>query len=120
METRNVSRQKYQEIMRQVDHYMCLRQFPLRLQKRVRLFYERKFMKTYFKEDIILDVISGLPSLILNSNKLKLLSFRALAERYCPTLWEDFHGKGKVTTRGSRANNQINCLLLETGNLFTK
>ncbi|XP_063708853.1 potassium/sodium hyperpolarization-activated cyclic nucleotide-gated channel 4-like [Culicoides brevitarsis] len=58
METKDVSRQKYQEIMRQVDHYMGLRQFPLRLQKRVRLFYEKKFMKTYFKEDLILEALS--------------------------------------------------------------
>lgn len=60
METKNVSRQKYQEIMRQVDHYMGLRQFPLKLQKRVRLFYERKIMKTYFKEDVILEALSGI------------------------------------------------------------
>jgi hypothetical protein len=53
------SRTKYYEVMNQLDAYMQKKQFPRRLQRRLKFFYARKFRQTYFREIEILDFLSG-------------------------------------------------------------
>jgi hypothetical protein len=55
----HASRTKYYEVMDQLNAYMKKKQFTLDLQQRLRFFYKKKFRKSYFKEDEILDILSG-------------------------------------------------------------
>ena len=55
----HASRTKYYEVMDQLNAYMKKKQFPLDLQQRLKFFYKKKFRKSYFKEDEILDILSG-------------------------------------------------------------
>lgn len=53
------SRTKYHEIMNQLDAYMHKKQFPRYLQNRLKYFYMKKFRHSYFREDEILEILSG-------------------------------------------------------------
>ncbi|KAL7048835.1 hypothetical protein ACKWTF_003501 [Chironomus riparius] len=66
------SRTKYYEIMNQLNAYMKKRQFPMHLQQRLRFFYKKKFRKSYFKEDEILDILSEplKREILINADKL--------------------------------------------------
>lgn len=68
MNTKTSAQRKYQEIINQVNGYMGFRQFPVKLQDRIRFFYKKKFMKTYFKEEAILETLSGI-KFIFSGNK---------------------------------------------------
>lgn len=55
----HATRTKYYEVMNQLNAYMQKKHFPMDLQQRLRFFYKKKFRKAYFKEDEILDILSG-------------------------------------------------------------
>lgn len=57
--TIHCSRTKFYEVINQLEAYMLKKQFPLRLQKRLRFFYKKKFRKFYYREDEILGMLSG-------------------------------------------------------------
>ncbi|KAF5302306.1 hypothetical protein FQA39_LY10345 [Lamprigera yunnana] len=53
------SRQKYIEMVRQLRDYMCHRQLPEHMQRRLLTYYEFRFQNSYFRESEILSTISG-------------------------------------------------------------
>lgn len=59
METQNASKRKYQEIVNQLNAYMGIKKFPLKLQRRLKYFYNKKFNKSYFQEKAILEALSS-------------------------------------------------------------
>lgn len=59
METQNASKRKYQEILNQLKAYMRIKKFPMKLQERLKYFYNKKFNKSYFQETVILDALSS-------------------------------------------------------------
>lgn len=50
---------KYDEIMNQVGEYMKYKQLPLSMQKRLGVYYNYRFRKSYFREDAITNTLSG-------------------------------------------------------------
>lgn len=55
----HATRTKYYEVMNQLNAFMQKKHFPMDLQQRLKFFYKKKFRKAYFKEDEILDILSG-------------------------------------------------------------
>ncbi|KAK4878495.1 hypothetical protein RN001_011001 [Aquatica leii] len=49
---------KYREITNQVQEYMRCKQLPINMQKRLMSYYEYRFQKKYFREDLILASLS--------------------------------------------------------------
>lgn len=52
-------RTKYHEVMNQLDAYMLKKKFPMHLQLRLKYFFKKKFRKFYYREDEIMDILSG-------------------------------------------------------------
>lgn len=59
---------KYYQIMNQLDAYMQMKQFPSRLQHRLRFFYRKKFRGFHYREDEILAILSGESTAMLDLN----------------------------------------------------
>jgi hypothetical protein len=59
MNTVHAPRTKYYQIMNQLHAYMQMKQFPRRLQNRLRFFYQKKFRGFYYREKEILEILSG-------------------------------------------------------------
>ncbi|KAF5280040.1 hypothetical protein FQR65_LT03295 [Abscondita terminalis] len=49
---------KYQEIINQVEEYMRYKQMPISMQKRLMAYYEYRFQKKYFRENLISSSLS--------------------------------------------------------------
>lgn len=56
---RTSSSHKYVEMVRQLKEYMRHKQLPEYMQKRLLNYYEFRFQKSYFRENEILNTISG-------------------------------------------------------------
>lgn len=56
---KTASSHKYVEMVRQLKEYMRHKQLPEYMQKRLLNYYEFRFQKSYFRENEILNTISG-------------------------------------------------------------
>lgn len=50
---------KYDEFITQLHDYNRHNQLPANVQSRMHMFYEYRYQRTYFKEDSIMDTLSG-------------------------------------------------------------
>lgn len=62
---------KFYEAMNQLEAYMKMKQFPLHLQKRCKLFYRKKFRNSYYIENEIMEILSEplQREILINSNQ---------------------------------------------------
>lgn len=59
LKTIHAPRTKYYEVMNQLDAYMKTKNFPKHLQDRLRFFYKKKFRGYFYREEEILEMLSG-------------------------------------------------------------
>lgn len=52
-------RTKYHEVMNQLDAYMQKKKFPMHLQLRLKYFFKKKFRRFFYREDEIMEILSG-------------------------------------------------------------
>lgn len=52
-------RTNYHEVMNQLDAYMQKKKFPMQLQRRLKFFFKKKFRRFYYREDEIMEILSG-------------------------------------------------------------
>ncbi|CRL08307.1 CLUMA_CG021395, isoform A [Clunio marinus] len=72
IKTIQAPRSKYYEVINQLEAYMQKKQFPMRLQNRLKFFYEKNFRKSYYREDKIFEILSEplQREIIINTNQL--------------------------------------------------
>ncbi|KAI4454783.1 i[[h]] channel isoform e [Holotrichia oblita] len=56
--TANASESKYEELMRQLYHYLKFKRMPLHIHLRLQMYYEYRFRKRYFREQSIMATLS--------------------------------------------------------------
>lgn len=56
--TANASESKYEELMRQLYHFLKFRRMPLHIHLRLQMYYEYRFRKRYFREQSIMATLS--------------------------------------------------------------
>ncbi|KAI4467535.1 i[[h]] channel isoform e [Holotrichia oblita] len=56
--TANASESKYEELMRQLYHYLKFKRMPLHIHMRLQMYYEYRFRKRYFREQSIMATLS--------------------------------------------------------------
>lgn len=56
--TANASESKYEELMRQIYHYLRSKKMPLHTNLRLQMYYEYRYQKRYFREQSILSTLS--------------------------------------------------------------
>ncbi|KAI4467991.1 i[[h]] channel isoform e [Holotrichia oblita] len=56
--TANASESKYEELMRQIYHYLRTKKMPHHTHLRLQMYYEHRFQKRYFREQSILSTLS--------------------------------------------------------------
>lgn len=50
---------KYQAILNQLDEFMKNKKLPLTMRDRLIQYYEHRYQKKYFKEEVITGILSG-------------------------------------------------------------